>query len=193
MKPCHPSLFAALALALTPLVPAGEKGKEKEGSVHEFTVKGIDGKDVKLADYKGKVLLIVNVASKCGVTYHYDGMQRLHEALGDKGLVVMGFPANNFGGQEPGTNEEIARFCEANHGVTFPMFAKISAKGEDQAPLFAYLTSAKNPDLEGQIGWNFEKFLVGKDGKLLRRFDSNTEPDEPAVVEAIREALAAKE
>ncbi|NNE93671.1 MAG: glutathione peroxidase [Verrucomicrobiales bacterium] len=181
-----------LATLLALSIPAFAAEKKKAESVHDFTVENIAGEKVDLADYKGKVLLIVNVASKCGVTYHYDGMQRLHQYFGEKGLVVMGFPANNFGGQEPGTNDEIAKFCKSNHGVTFPMFAKVSAKGEDQAPLFKFLTTSKNPDLEGDIGWNFEKFLVGKNGKLLRRFDSNTEPDDPEVVKAIEAALAEK-
>lgn len=161
-------------------------------SIYEFSVTDIEGKTVDLADYRGKVLLIVNVASQCGVTSQYETLQALYEAGKERGLVVMGFPANNYGGQEPGTNKEIAEFCTTEYAVTFPMFSKVSVDGEDQIPLFRYLTSAENPDIEGPIGWNFEKFLVGKDGKLRRRFDSNTDPGDDSVVEAVVEALKAE-
>lgn len=159
-------------------------------SVHDFKVKDIDGKDVDLSAYKGKVLLIVNVASKCGATPQYENLQSVYKTFKDKGLVVLGFPANNYGGQEPGSESEIKEFCTANYSVEFPMFAKVSVKGDDQAPLFSYLTTAKNPDAEGDIKWNFEKFLVGKDGKLLHRFATRTKPDDAAVVAAIEKALA---
>lgn len=158
-------------------------------SVHDITVKDIEGNEVALSKYKGKALLIVNVASQCGVTDQYTNLQNLHRQYQDKGLVIMAFPANDFGGQEPGTNAEIKKFCTANYGVEFPIFAKSAAAGDDQAPIFQYLTTAKNPDRDGRIGWNFEKFLVGKDGKLLRRFDSNANPEDPEVVEAIEAAL----
>jgi glutathione peroxidase len=177
-----PLLIAALALAALPLVA--------EDSVHDFKVKNIKGEDIDLSSYKGKVLLIVNVASKCGATPQYDPLQALHAKYADKGLVVLGFPANNFGGQEPGSNEEIAEFCTSNYSVEFPMFSKVSVKGEDKAPLFTYLTAAENPDKQGDIGWNFEKFLVGKDGKLIRRFATRVKPDDATVVAAIEEALA---
>ena len=160
-----------------------------DDSVHDFTVKDITGKDVALKDYEGKALLIVNVASKCGKTYQYDNMQRLHQKFADKGLVVMGFPANNYGRQEPGTDMVIKEFCEANFAVTFPMFSKVSVDGDDQAELFKYLTTAENQDFTGPIKWNFEKFLVGKDGKVLRRFRSGEEPDSSTVVAAVEEAL----
>jgi glutathione peroxidase len=175
-------LIAALALAALPLVA--------EDSVHDFKVKNIKGDDVDLSSYKGKVLLIVNVASKCGATPQYDPLQALYQKYADKGLVVLGFPANNFGGQEPGSNEEIAEFCTSNYSVEFPMFSKVSVKGDDKAPLFTYLTAAENPDKQGDIGWNFEKFLVGKDGKLIRRFATRVKPDDATVVAAIEEALA---
>jgi glutathione peroxidase len=161
-----------------------------EDSVHEFKVQNIKGEDVDLSSYKGKVLLIVNVASKCGATPQYDPLQELYAKYEDKGLVVLGFPANNFGGQEPGSNEDIADFCSSNYSVKFPMFSKVSVKGGDKAPLFEYLTSAKNPDKEGDIGWNFEKFLIGKDGKLIRRFVTGVKPDDSVVVSAIETALA---
>lgn len=175
-------LIAALALATLPLAA--------EDSVHDFKVKNIKGEDVDLSGYKGKVLLIVNVASKCGATPQYDPLQSIYAKYADKGLVVMGFPANNFGGQEPGTDEEIADFCVSNYSVDFPMFSKVSVKGDDKAPLFTYLTSAGNPDKQGDIAWNFEKFLIGKDGKLIRRFATKTKPDDAEVVAAIEKALA---
>ena len=158
-------------------------------SVHDYQVKDIQGKDVNLADYKDKVLMIVNVASKCGATPQYADLVALQEKYADQGLVVLGFPANNFGGQEPGSNEEIMEFCKATYEVDFPMFAKVSVKGDDKAPLFEYLTSAENPDKEGDIGWNFEKFLVGKDGKLLRRFKTGINPGDSDVSEAVEKAL----
>lgn len=161
-----------------------------EDSVHEFKVKNIEGKDVDLSEYKGKVLLIVNVASQCGATKQYDPLQTLYKKYEDKGLVVLGFPANNFGGQEPGSDEEIAEFCSSKYSVEFPMFSKVSVKGDDKAPLFTYLTAAENPDKQGDIGWNFEKFLIGKDGKLVRRFATKVDPSNEDLVAAIETALA---
>jgi len=158
-------------------------------SVHEFTVTDIDGQEVKLEDYKDKVLLIVNVASECGYTRQYANLQTVYEDLKDEGLVVMGFPANNYGGQEPGSDSEIKLFCTENYEVSFPMFSKVSVKGDDQAPLFQYLTAAENDDFTGPIKWNFEKILVGKDGKVLRRFRSGDAPDGDEVVAAIQSAL----
>ncbi len=177
--------FCLLALVST-FVAYGDKKKD---SVHDFSVKSITGKEINLSDYEGKVLLIVNVASQCGATSQYGPLQSLNQKYGDDGLVVMGFPANNFGGQEPGTDAEIQDFCESNYSVTFPMFAKVSVKGEDKVPLFQMLTTAANPDKQGDIGWNFEKFLIGKDGKVLRRFNTSTQPDDPEMVEAIEAAL----
>ena len=176
------SLIASAALILAPAAYAGD-------SVHDYQVKDIQGKDVNLADYKDKVLMIVNVASKCGATPQYADLVALQEKYADQGLVVLGFPANNFGGQEPGSNEEIMEFCKATYEVDFPMFAKVSVKGDDKAPLFEYLTSAENPDKEGDIVWNFEKFLVGKDGKLLRRFKTGINPGDSDVSEAVEKAL----
>ena len=153
-------------------------------SVHEFTVNTLSGKPVPLADYKGKVVLVVNVASKCGYTPQYEGLEALYKKYKDKGLVVLGFPANNFMGQEPGSNEEIGAFCKSKYGVTFPMFAKISVKGDDKAPLYQFLTSTG-----GDIPWNFTKFLVGKDGKPLQRFAPNVAPDAAELSAAIEKAL----
>lgn len=159
-------------------------------SVHEFTLNTIDGKPAPLAAYKGKVLLLVNVASKCGYTPQYTGLQSLYAKYKDKGLVIVGVPANNFGGQEPGTNEEIATFCSRNYNVTFPILSKVSVKGADAAPLYQYLTDkTANPNTGGDVKWNFTKFLVGKDGKPVQRFEPGVTPDSPELAMAIEKAL----
>jgi len=144
-------------------------------NVYQFAITSIDGKKVDLSQFKGKKLLLVNTASKCGYTKQYAGLQELSEKYGDK-VVVIGFPANNFGGQEPGSNDEIQGFCEKNFGVTFLLAEKSSVAGDDISPLFAYLTSAENPDFTGEIKWNFEKFLIDEQGKLIHRFRSKVEP-----------------
>ena len=149
-------------------------------SVYEFKLKSIDGKDFSLKKYKGKKVLIVNTASKCGYTPQYTELQKLSDTYKDK-LVVVGFPANNFGGQEPGTNEDIKTFCHDNFNVTFPMSGKVSVKGLDIDPLFQYLTTAENPDFTGEIKWNFEKFLLDENGKLIHRFRSKVTPMDPAI------------
>lgn len=158
-------------------------------TVYEFKPTNINGEETSLEEFEGKVLLIVNTASECGYTPQYEGLQSLYEQYNDKGLEVLGFPANNFGGQEPGTDEEIKQFCKVNYDVTFPMFSKVSVKGEDQHPLFEYLTSAPNPNFTGEIKWNFEKFLVGKDGKLKHRFRSDVEPESEKIFRAIETEL----
>jgi glutathione peroxidase len=157
--------------------------------IHGFTVEDIQGNPVDLAQYKGKVLLIVNTASRCGFTPQYAELVQLQQDLGGQAFTVMGFPANNFGNQEPGSNEQIAQFCEERFQVNFPMFSRISVRGNDIHPLFAFLTEAENPDFTGQIRWNFEKILVGPDGTVLRRFRSNTRPDSPQIRNAIQELL----
>lgn len=144
-------------------------------TVYDFKVKNIEGKDFKLSKYKGKKLLIVNTASKCGYTKQYAELQLLADQYKDK-LVVIGFPANNFAGQEPGTNSEIKEFCKKNFGVTFPLSEKVSVKGLDIAPIFQYLTTQENPDFTGEIKWNFEKFLIDENGKLIHRYRSNVKP-----------------
>ena len=144
-------------------------------SVYDFKLKSIDGDAFSLAKYKGKKVLIVNTASKCGYTPQYKELQKLADQYKDK-LVVVGFPANNFGQQEPGANSEIKTFCEKNYGVTFPLSEKVSVKGDDIDPLFKYLTSAPNPDFTGEIKWNFEKFLIDENGNLIHRFRSATTP-----------------
>lgn len=144
-------------------------------SIYEFSFTSIDGKEISLSDFKGKNILIVNTASKCGFTKQYKELQQLHENYADD-LVVIGFPANNFKNQEPGSNEEIATFCEENYGVTFLLSEKVSVIGEDADPLFKYLTTADNPDFKGDIEWNFEKFLINKEGKLIHRYRSKVNP-----------------
>lgn len=153
-------------------------------SVHDFEMKSISGDEVSLADYQGKVLLMVNVASRCGFTPQYEGLQALHERYKDKGVVVMGFPANNFGGQEPGSDAEIKTFCSRTYGVDFPMFSKISVKGADKHPLYQYLTAGGE-----EVPWNFTKFLVGKDGKVIKRFAPDVEPMAGELTSAIDAAL----
>mgnify|MGYP001143261102 CR=1 FL=1 len=154
-------------------------------SVHDFTLKTIDGAPAPLANYKGKVLLIVNVASKCGYTPQYAGLEALYRKYKDQGLVVIGVPANNFGGQEPGTNEEIKEFCTRTYNVTFPMLSKVSVKGADQTPLYGYLTQQTG----GDVKWNFTKFLVGKDGKVIGRFEPAVKPESQELTSAIEKAL----
>jgi glutathione peroxidase len=160
------------------------------GSVLDFTVNNINGNPVDLNTYAGNVILIVNTASKCGFTSQYAGLQKLYDTYKDRGFVILGFPANNFLRQEPGTDAEIRQFCSLNYSVTFPMFSKISVKGKDIAPLYAFLTSKEtNPEFGGNISWNFNKFLIGKDGKIINRFGSRTAPQAEEVIQAIESAL----
>ncbi|HSJ02516.1 MAG TPA: glutathione peroxidase [Verrucomicrobium sp.] len=160
-------------------------------ALYEISVKDIEGKDTSLKQYAGKVLLIVNVASQCGNTPQYQGLQDLYKKYGDKGLVVLGFPCNDFGAQEPGSNAEIKEFCSLNYKVTFPMFDKVHVKGPNQHPLYTALTGPQGA-FPGNVKWNFGKFLIGRDGKPLQRIEPGTEPDDAALVAAIEAALAAK-
>ncbi|MEQ0558379.1 glutathione peroxidase [Amycolatopsis sp. NEAU-NG30] len=160
--------------------------------IHDIPVRTLDGQDSSLGSLAGKVLLVVNVASKCGLTPQYSGLERLQERFGGQGFSVVGFPCNQFAGQEPGSAEEIQTFCSTTYGVTFPLFEKIDVNGEDRHPLYAELT--KTADAEGAAGdiqWNFEKFLVGADGEVLARFRPRTEPEDETVVKAIEAALPA--
>lgn len=190
--------LAAIALVLASasliggaIMPARAEEKREITSPLDFRVQTINGKEADLAQYRGKAVLIVNVASKCGLTPQYEQLQALHAKYKDRGLAILGFPANNFMGQEPGTNEEIKSFCKENYGVEFDMFAKISVAGEDIAPLYAFLTSEeKNGQFAGPIKWNFTKFLVNREGKVVARFEPRTKPDEPAVIEAIEKTLS---
>jgi len=159
-------------------------------NVLDFTLNSIDGKPAPLSQYSGKVVLIVNVASKCGYTPQYAGLEKVYEKYKDKGFVILGFPANNFLAQEPGTNEEIKTFCSTKYNVTFPMYSKISVKGDDMNPLYKFLTDTQaNPTTGGDIKWNFTKFLIGKDGKVIGRFEPAVTPESAEVTGAIEKAL----
>ena len=159
-------------------------------SVLDFTATSISGEEVPLSKYRGSLVMIVNVASKCGFTPQYEGLQKLFEAYGPRGFVILGFPSNDFLWQEPGTDNEIASFCRITYGVSFPMFSKISVRGKGQHPLWAFLTSKKtNPKFGGRITWNFNKFLVGRDGAVIGRFPTRTEPMSRKVVEAVEKAI----
>src|ERR1017187_9775916 len=146
-------------------------------SIYDFTLPLLNGKDAPLASYKGKVVLVVNVASRCGFTPQYTALEATYKKYKDQGFVIVGFPANNFGGQEPGTNEEIKEFCTSKYSVKFPVYAKVSVKGDDQTPLYSYLTKEANPAVAGDIKWNFPKFLVDRDGKVVQRFEPAVTPD----------------
>ncbi|GAA1177020.1 glutathione peroxidase [Ornithinimicrobium humiphilum] len=160
-------------------------------TLHDIPLTTLDGRPTTLGEHAGRVLLLVNVASRCGLTPQYAGLEQLQEEYGDRGLTVVGFPCNQFGGQEPGTNEEIAEFCSATYGVTFPMMDKVEVNGEGRHPLFVELTQVADAEGEaGDVTWNFEKWLVDGDGEPVARFRPRTEPTDPAVVGAIEDALA---
>ena len=191
MKAIALILIVVLGFAIAHIVrgadaPASQPAAGAGGSPLDFVVKDIDGNDYNLAQLKGKVVMIVNVASRCGYTPQYNGLEKLYENNKDKGFVIVGFPANNFKGQEPGTNEEIKAFCTSKYNVSFPMMSKISVKGDDKHPLYQMLTGQK-----GEVTWNFNKFLVGRDGKLIEHFDSKVKPDDAKLTGAIDKALAA--
>jgi glutathione peroxidase len=177
------TLALLCALLITPMAFSA--------SLYDIPLKDINGKDTSLKEYKGKVLLIVNVASKCGYTPQYKGLQALHEKYKDQGLVVLGFPCNQFGGQEPGSLDEIKEFCTSKYGVTFPMFDKLDVKGANQHALYKELSGKESP-FPGDVKWNFGKFVVGRDGKIVKRFDSGAKPESAEVTSAIETVLAAK-
>jgi glutathione peroxidase len=181
------TLSTTAALILLSLMTAQARAQ----SIYEIPVKDIESKPATLAPYKGRVLLIVNVASECGYTPQYAGLEAIYKKYADKGLIVLGFPCNQFGGQEPGTDAEIKQFCTANYQVTFPLFDKIDVNGANRHPLYARLAGQDSP-FPGNITWNFNKFLIGRDGTILKRFDSKFEPDSPEVTAAIEAALAEK-
>jgi len=160
-------------------------------SLYEIPLKDIHDQDVSLKRYQGKVLLVVNVASQCGLTPQYKALEAVHRKYKDWGFSVLGFPCNDFGAQEPGTHEEIQKFCSEKYDVTFPLFAKLHVKGGEQHPLYGALTGKDSP-FPGEIKWNFGKFLISRDGRILKRFEPQTKPDAPEVIEAIEAALAAK-
>jgi len=172
---------------------ANASGEEKSASPLDYKMKSITGQYVNLADYKGKVVLIVNVASECGLTPQYEQLEAIYEKYKDQGLVVLGFPCNQFGKQEPGTEAEIAKFCTDKYSVKFPLFSKIDVNGNQAAPLYKELTALETkPQGKGKISWNFEKFLVGRSGQVVARFSPPTEPDSREVVSAIETELAKK-
>jgi len=182
----HMKIFAlllGLCLMNTHLAPAQ--------TIYDIKLKDIDGKDTTLAAYKGKVVLIVNVASKCGYTKQYAGLEQTYKKYQDKGFAVLGFPCNQFGGQEPGTNEEIKQFCSSKFNVTFPLFDKIEVNGPNRHALYVLLAGKDSP-YPGDIKWNFNKFLVGKDGRILQRYDSSVTPESEKLTADIETALAAK-
>jgi glutathione peroxidase len=172
-------LFCAAALN------AGDK------TVFDYTLSSIDGQPAPLSTYKGKVVMLVNVASRCGFTPQYSALEAIYEKYKERGFVIVGIPANNFGSQEPGTNQEIKTFCQSKYNVKFPMMSKVSVKGDDQTPLYQFLTDkSANPKTGGDIQWNFTKFLIGPDGQILARFEPKVTPDSPEVTSAIESALA---
>ena len=182
--------FMIPAVCVAGSLHAEQKEAKMTGSIHEFEVRQIDGTPTKLAAFKGQVMLIVNVASRCGFTGQYAGLEKLYETYKEKGLVVLGFPANDFLFQEPGSNAEISQFCSLKYHVTFPMFEKIVVTGKDQHPLYKYLTEKEtNPEFSGRITWNFNKFLIGRDGKILARFGSRVTPEDKDLVAAVEKAL----
>lgn len=166
-----------------------ERAERGETNIHSYTLSSLYGEEVDLSAYRGKVLLVVNTASKCGYTRQYEGLQALHEAYEDTDLVILGFPSADFGGQEYSDDDEIAEFCERNFGVSFPMFSRISVKGEQQHELFRELTTAENQDFTGDIDWNFEKFLIDAEGNLVRRFRSRVTPQSSEITSSIDSLL----
>lgn len=191
-------MFGLLAavLLLAPVLTRAEdkaKGDSKVPAVLNFKMKTLDGKDVDLSKYQGKVVMFVNVASKCGLTPQYEQLEKLHEKYSKDGLVIVGVPANEFGAQEPGSNEEIAKFCEATYKVKFDMLAKVAVKGDKICPLYKFLTSKDtNPNYSGEIQWNFTKFIVNRNGEVVARFEPKVKPDAEEVVKVIEEELKKK-
>ena len=178
------SILSLMAMSLLFVVPSFAAS-----SVYDFSLPSIDGQPTSLSSFKGKVVLVVNVASKCGFTPQYSALESVYEKYKDQGFVILGFPANNFGFQEPGTNAEIKTFCSTKYNVSFPMFSKVSVKGADTTPLYHYLTEKANPAVAGEIKWNFTKFLVDRNGKVVQRFEPAVKPDSAEVVDAIEKLL----
>jgi glutathione peroxidase len=186
-------MLGGIAMTLSSLSAAAEKEEKKIPAALDFKMKSLEGKEVDLRKYHGKVVIIVNVASKCGLTPQYEQLQNLHEKYAEEGLAILGFPCNQFKKQEPGNAEEIREFCRLNYGVTFDMFAKIEVNGEDACDLYAHLTSLDTkPVGSGSFTWNFEKFVIGRDGEVAARFAPRTKPDDPKVLKLIKGELAKK-
>src|SRR5262245_56243145 len=189
------TVIVIVVVVLTALATAFAEAQTKSGGkvpeVFNFTVNNINGQPVSLSKYAGNVVLIVNTASQCGYTYQYEGLQNLHKKYASRGLMILGFPSNDFGQQEPGTNQEIQQFCKANYGVQFDMFSKVQVLGSGKVALYDFLTSkSSNPKFPGEIKWNFEKFLISRDGQIIGRFASEVEPESRQVSTAIEAALA---
>ena len=182
-------LFTATALAILLSAQTKPGGAKVPGAL-DFTMKSIDGRAVDLSKYQGRVVLMVNVASECGFTPQYAGLEELHRKYAAKGLSILGFPSNDFGAQEPGSDPEISEFCQKNYGVEFDMFSKIVVRGSGQAPLYKYLTT--HPKFPGQVDWNFEKFLIGRNGEVIGRFKSEVEPMSKQIVGAVENAIASR-
>lgn len=180
-------LAGLVACGITVTPSSAQTAAPAAATVYEFTVNSIQKQPVALSDYRGKALLIVNVASQCGFTPQYAGLEKLYREYRDQGLVILGFPSNDFGAQEPGTEEQIITFCRSKYDVTFPMFAKVVVKGDDKIPLYRFLTGSRG----GEIGWNFTKFLIGRDGRVIARYDSKVTPEDPKLVQGVKDALAA--
>ena len=180
-------LCLSIGLAAATLVQPTRAADTK--SIYDFTLKSIDGQPTPLSSFHGKVVMLVNVASRCGFTPQYTALESIYEKYKSRGLVIVGIPANNFMGQEPGTNEEIKTFCTRKYSVTFPMYAKISVKGPDQAPLYTYLTKDTGPGITGDIKWNFTKFLIDRNGNVVQRFEPAVTPDSKEAVSAIEKQL----
>ncbi|MFO0935077.1 MAG: glutathione peroxidase [Gemmataceae bacterium] len=184
-------VFAAGLLVSTSAFAADKE--DKVSGPLSFKLNGLDGKVVDLSTYKGKVVLLVNVASQCGYTPQYEGLQKLYEDYSKDGLVVVGVPSNDFGRQEPGSDEEIAAFCKSNYKVTFPMLSKVAVKGDAKTPLYKFLTEKEtNPEFSGEVSWNFEKFLIGRDGKVVGRYKSKVTPTSDEMIKAVKTELAKK-
>ena len=185
----------AAALLIAPSIASAadkDKGDKKVPPVLNFKMKTLDGKEVELSKYQGKVVMFVNVATKCGNTPQYKQLEELYEKYGKDGLVIVGVPANEFGMQEPGTDAEIAKFCESTYNVKFPMMSKVVVKGEGICPLYKYLTKDTDPKIAGDVTWNFEKFVVGRNGEVVARFKPKTKPDAEEVVKTIEAELKKK-
>lgn len=183
-KTMKTKILIASLIAMTAIAASAQ-------SIYDIKLKDIDGKDTTLASYKGKTVLIVNVASKCGFTKQYTGLEATYQKYKAQGFVVLGFPCNQFGGQEPGTNEDIKQFCSSTYNVTFPLFDKIEVNGANRHPLYVTLAGKDSP-FPGDIKWNFNKFLIGKDGKIIKRFDSKVAPESEELTKAIEAEIAAK-
>jgi glutathione peroxidase len=189
------SKWSSLLLAgvVAACVSTAEAEEKKVPAALNFKVKSITGKEVDLSKYQGKVVLVVNTASECGNTPQYKQLEELHEKYGKEGLSVLGFPCNQFGKQEPGSDEDIVKFCESNYKVKFDLFSKVDVNGDSAAPFYKYLTATDaKPRGKGKVKWNFEKFLIGRDGSVVARFEHSTSPDDPAVVKALEAELAKK-